>query len=47
MRAVEMRQAVMNAIGDTDVLVMAAAVADYEPAEPSDQKIKKDGQEVM
>jgi len=25
-------------------LVMAAAVADYEPAEPSDQKIKKDSQ---
>ena len=41
-----MRDAVVQSLSETDVLVMAAAVADYEPAEASDQKIKKDGQSL-
>jgi phosphopantothenoylcysteine decarboxylase/phosphopantothenate--cysteine ligase len=39
--ALEMRDAVRSSIADVDVLVMAAAVADYRVAEPSSQKIKK------
>ncbi|HEU0163882.1 MAG TPA: bifunctional phosphopantothenoylcysteine decarboxylase/phosphopantothenate--cysteine ligase CoaBC, partial [Thermomicrobiales bacterium] len=37
----EMATAVNDATGDADVLVMAAAVADFRPREFSDQKIKK------
>lgn len=37
----EMRDAVMQAIKQADVLVMAAAVADFRPAQASEQKIKK------
>jgi phosphopantothenoylcysteine decarboxylase / phosphopantothenate---cysteine ligase len=40
--AAEMQRAVLDAVKDADVLVMAAAVADFRPAKPSDQKIKKD-----
>ena len=44
-RAVEtsaqMRDAVLSACAGADALIMAAAVADYRPAEPSAQKIKK------
>jgi phosphopantothenoylcysteine decarboxylase / phosphopantothenate---cysteine ligase len=32
------------ALGDADVVVMAAAVADYRPAEPDSEKRPKDGQ---
>ena len=39
--AEEMHGAVLEAIGDADMLVMAAAVADYRPAEVAEQKIKK------
>jgi phosphopantothenoylcysteine decarboxylase/phosphopantothenate--cysteine ligase len=39
--AEEMRQAVMKRMADTDVLVMAAAVADYRPKAFSSRKIKK------
>jgi phosphopantothenoylcysteine decarboxylase/phosphopantothenate--cysteine ligase len=39
----EMRDAVMAAAPGADVVVMAAAVADYRPAERSPGKIKKDG----
>jgi phosphopantothenoylcysteine decarboxylase / phosphopantothenate---cysteine ligase len=39
--AVEMRDAVFDAIVDADVLVMAAAVADYRVDHPAAQKIKK------
>lgn len=39
--AQEMYEAVTGLFADTDVLVMAAAVADYRPASVSDQKIKK------
>lgn len=39
--AAEMQAAVEQATADADVLIMAAAVADYRPAQVSDQKIKK------
>jgi phosphopantothenoylcysteine decarboxylase/phosphopantothenate--cysteine ligase len=39
--AQQMHDAVLDEIGDTDVLLMAAAVADYRPASFADQKIKK------
>ena len=38
----EMRDAVLGACAGADVLVMAAAVSDYRPAETASQKIKKD-----
>jgi phosphopantothenoylcysteine decarboxylase/phosphopantothenate--cysteine ligase len=37
----QMRNAVMSAVDGADVLVMAAAVADYRPVEVKEQKIKK------
>jgi phosphopantothenoylcysteine decarboxylase/phosphopantothenate--cysteine ligase len=37
----EMRDAVQRELPSADVLVMAAAPADFRPAAPSDQKIKK------
>ncbi|MET8576332.1 bifunctional phosphopantothenoylcysteine decarboxylase/phosphopantothenate--cysteine ligase CoaBC [Streptomyces sp. NPDC005012] len=44
--AVELREAVLRAAGDADVVVMAAAVADFRPAVHAAGKIKKkDGQE--
>jgi len=39
--AAEMREAVHAAAADADVVVMAAAVADFRPAAVADQKIKK------
>ena len=39
--AQEMRDAVLEAIATADALVMAAAVADYRPAQVAGQKIKK------
>ncbi len=39
--AAELYNALANAFDDTQVLIMAAAVADYRPAEPSEQKMKK------
>jgi phosphopantothenoylcysteine decarboxylase/phosphopantothenate--cysteine ligase len=39
--AAEMRDAVLAACADADALIMAAAVADYTPARPSAQKLKK------
>jgi phosphopantothenoylcysteine decarboxylase/phosphopantothenate--cysteine ligase len=39
--AQEMHDAVMRETADADVLVMAAAVADFRPAEPAAHKIKK------
>lgn len=41
MTAAQMRDAVLDAVKDCDVLVMAAAVADYTPMETSAQKVKK------
>jgi phosphopantothenoylcysteine decarboxylase/phosphopantothenate--cysteine ligase len=40
--AAEMQTAVMEAVKNADVLVMAAAVADFRPIKPASQKIKKD-----
>jgi phosphopantothenoylcysteine decarboxylase/phosphopantothenate--cysteine ligase len=42
--AAELRDACTNAFGRADVLLMAAAVADYRPAEAASGKIKKDQQ---
>ncbi|MFC5816401.1 bifunctional phosphopantothenoylcysteine decarboxylase/phosphopantothenate--cysteine ligase CoaBC [Nonomuraea harbinensis] len=39
--AAELREAVLAAADDADVVVMAAAVADFRPAERHDAKIKK------
>ncbi len=39
--ALDLREAVLAELPTTDVLVMAAAVADYRPAEVMDAKIKK------
>lgn len=39
--AVEMRDAVLQEIQDADALLMAAAVADFRPANRAEQKIKK------
>lgn len=44
--ALQLREAVLKAAADADVVVMAAAVADFRPARYADGKIKKqDGQE--
>jgi phosphopantothenoylcysteine decarboxylase / phosphopantothenate---cysteine ligase len=40
-RAIEMRDAVTAVCADADALIMAAAVADYQPAEPVGEKIKR------
>jgi phosphopantothenoylcysteine decarboxylase/phosphopantothenate--cysteine ligase len=42
-RAAEMRDAIVAECADADVLVMAAAVADYQPAEAVGEKIKREG----
>ncbi len=41
--ALHMRDAVVAAIAEADVLVMSAAVADYRPAQIAAQKLKKTG----
>jgi len=41
--ALEMRDAMLAEAADAGAVVMAAAVADFRPAERSDTKIKKDG----
>jgi phosphopantothenoylcysteine decarboxylase / phosphopantothenate---cysteine ligase len=38
-----MRRAVLDALPRTDVLVMAAAVADFRPVQVADQKIRRQG----
>jgi phosphopantothenoylcysteine decarboxylase/phosphopantothenate--cysteine ligase len=40
--AAEMHQAVIGRASDVDVVVMAAAVADYSPADRAEQKVSKD-----
>jgi phosphopantothenoylcysteine decarboxylase/phosphopantothenate--cysteine ligase len=44
--ASDMLAAVQAACEDADALIMAAAVADYRPAEAAAQKIKKDGRDT-
>lgn len=39
--ALQLREAALSAAADSDVVIMAAAVADFRPAEVSDTKIKK------
>ncbi|HLO91727.1 MAG TPA: bifunctional phosphopantothenoylcysteine decarboxylase/phosphopantothenate--cysteine ligase CoaBC [Lentimicrobium sp.] len=39
--AAEMMTACINAASDSNIIIMAAAVADYTPEEPSKEKIKK------
>jgi phosphopantothenoylcysteine decarboxylase / phosphopantothenate---cysteine ligase len=39
----ELETAVRERFGDADVLIMAAAPADFRPAEPSDEKISREG----
>jgi phosphopantothenoylcysteine decarboxylase/phosphopantothenate--cysteine ligase len=41
--ALELRDAVRRAAADADVVVMAAAVADYRPESPAEHKLKKSG----
>lgn len=41
--ALQMERAMKAAAGKADVIIMAAAVADYRPAKPSAQKLKRDG----
>jgi phosphopantothenoylcysteine decarboxylase/phosphopantothenate--cysteine ligase len=45
--ALEMRDAVLAAIGGADLLIMNAAVADFRPAEISGEKIKKGDDEEL
>lgn len=40
--AAQLREAVLTAAAEADVVIMAAAVADYRPAEPAVSKLKKD-----
>jgi phosphopantothenoylcysteine decarboxylase/phosphopantothenate--cysteine ligase len=40
--AAEMHDAVVSRLADADMLVMAAAVADFRPSSPAEQKLKKD-----
>jgi phosphopantothenoylcysteine decarboxylase/phosphopantothenate--cysteine ligase len=46
-RAAEMRDAVVAECADADILVMAAAVADYQPAETVGEKMKRGEREGM
>lgn len=41
-RAAEMRDAVVQETADADAVIMAAAVADYQPAEAQERKIKRE-----
>lgn len=41
--AAEMREAVVSRAPESDILVMAAAIADYRPATEAEHKIKKSG----
>ena len=44
--AEEMKNAILHYFDDSDVLIMAAAVADYKPKVVSDEKIKKKNDEL-
>ncbi|HLC28863.1 MAG TPA: bifunctional phosphopantothenoylcysteine decarboxylase/phosphopantothenate--cysteine ligase CoaBC [Dehalococcoidia bacterium] len=46
-RAAEMRDAVISQCTDADALIMAAAVADYQPAETVGEKIKRQNTEAV
>lgn len=44
--AAEMEAAVRDSIGQMDVAIFAAAVADYTPADPAPQKLKKSAERL-
>jgi phosphopantothenoylcysteine decarboxylase / phosphopantothenate---cysteine ligase len=45
--AAEMREAVLSEAGRSTLVLMAAAVADYRPARPAEQKLKKEASELV
>jgi phosphopantothenoylcysteine decarboxylase/phosphopantothenate--cysteine ligase len=45
--AVQMRDEILAECGDAQALIMAAAVADYQPAEPVGGKIKREGRDTL
>ncbi len=45
--ALEMRERVFAALPGQDIFIAVAAVADYRPANPAGDKIKKDGRELQ
>jgi phosphopantothenoylcysteine decarboxylase/phosphopantothenate--cysteine ligase len=45
--AEEMHDAVQNHAGEIDLFIGAAAVADWRPAEPGEQKMKKEGRDEL
>ncbi|MFC1933101.1 bifunctional phosphopantothenoylcysteine decarboxylase/phosphopantothenate--cysteine ligase CoaBC [Chloroflexota bacterium] len=45
--AIEMKEAVAKATAQADVLIMAAAVADYQPKSAASQKIKKEAADSL
>lgn len=45
--AVQMRDAIVEETADAQALIMAAAVADYQPAEPVGNKIKREGRDTL
>ena len=45
--ASELEEAARASFSNCDVLVMAAAVSDFRPVEPTDDKLKKEGQDQM
>ncbi len=47
MCAAEMHEAVQNHAGEIDLFIGAAAVADWRPAEPDEQKGKKEGRDEL
>ena len=47
LQACDMRDAVLREIVDADALIMAAAVADFRPAQQAEQKIKKGKAETI
>ena len=45
--AAQMAEAVLSRVADCDVFIAVAAVADYTPEAPSEQKLKKSGDRLM
>jgi phosphopantothenoylcysteine decarboxylase/phosphopantothenate--cysteine ligase len=45
--ALEMKAAMESRAAEADIVIMAAAVADYRAATPADRKIKKDAEELQ
>ncbi len=45
--AEEVRDATLQRLADVDLLLMAAAVADFRPANPEDAKISKEGRDAL